>query len=83
MSDKADTTPELTPEMVGLFKELVVAQLAVWDLAGQLEDMLGHEIEIDALGDVACGFDDACSVRGLSLADATDVLQAFLGPDDE
>jgi hypothetical protein len=83
MSEKADTTPELTPEMVGLFKELVVAQLALWDVASQLEAMLDHDINLDELGDVAAGFDDACSVRSLPVSEATAVLRAFLELDHE
>lgn len=78
-----ETTPELTPEITEVFKELVVAQLAMWDVASRLEDLLGHDINLDVLGDVACGFDDACGVRELSHADAADVLRAFLGPDDD
>jgi hypothetical protein len=82
MSEKADTTPELTPEITGVFKELVVAQLAMWDVASHLEDLLEHDINLDVLGDVTCGFDDACDVRELSHDAAADVLRAFLGIDD-
>jgi len=83
MSDTADTTPELTPEVIGVFKELVVAQLAVWDIASQLEDLLAHDVDLDVLGDVACGFDGACDVRQLSHEEATRVLLAFLGPNTD
>ena len=78
---ESETTPEFEPYAVRAFKELVVAQLALWDAASRLEGLLGYDIDLGVLGDVACGFDDACDVRGLSEKEALATLRAFLSDD--